>query len=225
MDYEYWQRIAAKGGLIVRLDAPLACSRDYETTKTRSQRGKVFHDIFKSQLLHWGRIHPLWWRGWLDYMKRERPGFHGPFIPAAKKTERLSKALSGIVRKWRPAGLVTSGHLAKLARRIRNFRESGYYADGWTSTAFRFPLTITRESCIHLEGVCSEKKTLRIVLDTQPDRRIEVDAGCKFHYEQNLKPGRYMMRIYCPPTFFPEDNKELGFFIHSTNLFSFREDS
>ena len=52
MDYEYWQRIAARGGRFMFIDQFLACSRDYATTKTRSQRAKVYKDAFKSQWLH-----------------------------------------------------------------------------------------------------------------------------------------------------------------------------
>jgi glycosyltransferase involved in cell wall biosynthesis len=100
MDYEFWQRIAAHGGRIEMLDAYLACSRDYETTKTRSQRDKVYRDVFKSQWLHWGGIHPQWWRGWIDHWKVERKGFWSPFIPGVKKTAWLSNALAKVVRKW-----------------------------------------------------------------------------------------------------------------------------
>jgi len=100
MDYEFWQRIAARGGQIAMLDTYLACSRDYETTKTRSQRDKVYRDVFKSQWLHWGCVHPQWWRGWIDHWKVERRGFWSPFIPGAKKTAWLSNALAKVVRKW-----------------------------------------------------------------------------------------------------------------------------
>ena len=37
MDYEYWQRIAANKGRIVRIDKLLSCSREYSATKTKSQ--------------------------------------------------------------------------------------------------------------------------------------------------------------------------------------------
>lgn len=40
-DYEYWQRIAVHGGLIVRLNKFLACSREHLATVTKSQRAKV----------------------------------------------------------------------------------------------------------------------------------------------------------------------------------------
>jgi glycosyltransferase involved in cell wall biosynthesis len=223
MDYEYWQRIAAKDGLIAKVDQILACSRDYETTKTRSQRGEVFSEVFRSQLRHWGRIHPLWWRGWLDYVRIEKRGLHSSFIPSPEKTELLSELLSKLIRKWQPFSLTAVRQFSKTALRLRNFQESGYDVDGWTGPVFCMPLTLKQESRIHLEGICPDRKRLQIVLDTQKAITIEADAGTKFHYEQNLKPGRHIIQIYSPLTLLPGDDTPRGFFIHATNLFSFRE--
>ncbi len=98
MDYEYWQRIAANKGLIVRIDKRLACSRDYPATVTRAQRGKVYRDTFKGQWRHWGRVHPDWWIGFLDYSKNERRALWSAFIPASKCGD-LSHFLSRFVRR------------------------------------------------------------------------------------------------------------------------------
>jgi len=100
MDYEYWQRIAARGGRFLYVDRFLACSRDYATTKTRSQRGKVFKDTFKSQWLHWGRIHYQWWFELFNYLKNERRGIWRVLglIPAQRR-RRISKFLSHHVMK------------------------------------------------------------------------------------------------------------------------------
>jgi glycosyltransferase involved in cell wall biosynthesis len=84
MDYEYWQRIAANKGLIVRINKVLACSREYAATKTKSQRGKVYKDIFKSQWKHWGYVHPNWWFGFLHYSKNERHAIWSALLPASK---------------------------------------------------------------------------------------------------------------------------------------------
>jgi len=97
MDYEFWQRIAANKGLIVRIDKLLACSRDYGTTKTRSQRGKVYKDVFRSQWRHWGSVHPDWWIGFLDYSKNERHSLWSAFVPASKCCD-LSRFLSRFLR-------------------------------------------------------------------------------------------------------------------------------
>lgn len=99
MDYEFWQRIAANDGRFVMLDQFLACSRDYATTKTRSQRDKMYRDVFKSQWHHWGRVHPQWWRGLLDYLKSERHVWWRPLIPSWKRSEPLANLLSRTVRK------------------------------------------------------------------------------------------------------------------------------
>jgi glycosyltransferase involved in cell wall biosynthesis len=100
MDYEYWQRIAANKGLIVRIDKLLACSREYPATKTKSQRDKVYKDIFKGQWRHWGRVHPEWWEGFLDYSKNERRALWSALIPASKIYD-LSVFLSRSLRSRR----------------------------------------------------------------------------------------------------------------------------
>jgi len=100
MDYEYWQRIAANKGLIVRIDKLLACSREYPATKTKSQRDKVYKDIFKAQWRHWGRVHPEWWEGFLDYSKNERRALWSALIPASKMYD-LSVFLSRSLRSRR----------------------------------------------------------------------------------------------------------------------------
>jgi glycosyltransferase involved in cell wall biosynthesis len=100
MDYEYWQRIAANGGKIAWLDKFLACSRDHAETKTQSQRGRMYRDVFKSQWRHWGRVHPQWWRGLMDYFKADRPGVWSLFIPPWKKSARVARLLSQLVRSW-----------------------------------------------------------------------------------------------------------------------------
>jgi glycosyltransferase involved in cell wall biosynthesis len=103
MDYEYWQRIAAGDGRFMFIDQFLACSRDYATTKTRSQRAKVYKDAFKSQWLHWGHIHVQWWFELLNYLKNERRGpwrLLGMISPS--KRRRISKFLSRHIRKKIP---------------------------------------------------------------------------------------------------------------------------
>ena len=98
MDYEYWQRIAANKGLIVRIDKLLSCSREYSATKTKSQRGKAYKDVFKSQWRHWGNVHPEWWMGFLDYSKNERRALWSAFVPASKCGD-LSYFLSRFLRR------------------------------------------------------------------------------------------------------------------------------
>jgi glycosyltransferase involved in cell wall biosynthesis len=98
MDYEYWQRIAANKGLIVRIDKLLACSRLYPETVTQSQRNKIYRDVFKGQWRHWGRVHPGWWEGVLDYSKNERRTLWSTLIPRSK-IRKLSFFLSRFLRR------------------------------------------------------------------------------------------------------------------------------
>src|SRR6266404_1016757 len=97
MDYEYWQRIAANKGLIVRIDKLLSCSREYSATKTKSQRDKVYRDVFKGQWRHGGRVHPEWWEGFLHYSKNERRTLWSRLLPASK-CRKLAHYFSGVFR-------------------------------------------------------------------------------------------------------------------------------
>jgi glycosyltransferase involved in cell wall biosynthesis len=98
MDYEYWQRIAANKGLIVRIDKLLACSRLHPATVTKSQRDKIYRDVFKGQWRQWGRVHPGWWEGFLDYSKNERRALWSTLIPRSKIC-KLSSFLSRSLRR------------------------------------------------------------------------------------------------------------------------------
>jgi glycosyltransferase involved in cell wall biosynthesis len=97
MDYEYWQRIAVYGGLIVRLNRFLACSREHPATVTKSQRAKVYRDVFRGQWRHWGRVHPDWWEGLLDYSKNERQAFWSTLVPTSGRA-RVARLLSNFIR-------------------------------------------------------------------------------------------------------------------------------
>jgi len=97
MDYEYWQRIAANKGLIVRIDKLLSCSREYSATKTKSQRDKVYRDVFKGQWRHGGRVHPEWWEGFLHYSKNERRTLWSRLLPASK-CRKSAHYFSGVFR-------------------------------------------------------------------------------------------------------------------------------
>jgi glycosyltransferase involved in cell wall biosynthesis len=101
MDYEYWQRIAAKKGLIVRIDRLLACSRTYPATKTKSQRNKVYRDVFKAQWKYWGRVHPEWWEGYLRYSKNERRTLWSTLMPASTIYDLSTLFSRCIRRRWR----------------------------------------------------------------------------------------------------------------------------
>ena len=100
MDYEYWQRVAAGGGVLCLLDEFLACSRLHEATKTRSQRGRVFKDIFASQWQIWGAVHEDWWLGLLHHLADERKGVWPRLIPSRSRARIwLSRRLARWVRK------------------------------------------------------------------------------------------------------------------------------
>src|SRR6266403_3036166 len=96
-DYEYWQRIAVYGGLIVRLNRFLACSREHPAAVTKSQRAKVYRDVFRGQWRRWGRVHPDWWEGLLDYSKNERQAFWSTLVPTSGRA-RVARLLSNFIR-------------------------------------------------------------------------------------------------------------------------------
>lgn len=220
MDYEYWQRIAINNGAIVLLDKFLACSRDYATTKTRSQRAKMYRDVFKFQWEHYGQIHVWWWRGWLDYVKNERKAFWAGFMPEST-CDWIADTLSRQVRPKR-YWMEKIRDLAHGSLLQKRHCKAGYHADGWVETRLCFPLNIKRPSKIYLEGICPERKEITVSIRGKKSEIILAQAEKIFRYEREFEPGKYLLRVYSPATLFPGDPRLRSFRLHSTNIFSFR---
>ncbi|RKX35593.1 MAG: glycosyltransferase [Verrucomicrobia bacterium] len=95
LDYEYWIRIARAGGRFLHLEVPLAQSRDYPETKTRSDRTGAFREIFSISRRHLGAIHPRWIEAYLYYVRFETRSWWRGFIP---RTENRRKKWVNLIR-------------------------------------------------------------------------------------------------------------------------------
>lgn len=220
MDYEYWQRIACGGGLFLRLDQLLACSREHAVTKTFSQRGKIFHDIFRSQILHWGRIHEQWWLGYLRYLKQEKQGWAGRFVPGGSLQVGVARHLANVARPW-TRWWKQPHKLMQIAREWKPCEVSGVDPDGWAGTDLKIPLQLAQKTTVFLEGYSPDEKLIRFSFG--PAKRILVNAARdkKFVVENVLEAGTYWMRARCASSRQPGDPRALGFYMGATNAFLF----
>ncbi|WP_307147978.1 glycosyltransferase [Rhizobium tibeticum] len=67
MDYEYWLRMAASGGIIHHNPEKLAQSRLHEDAKTLAMRGKIFEEVFKICQEHGGYVSLSYYLGLWHY--------------------------------------------------------------------------------------------------------------------------------------------------------------
>ncbi len=88
MDYDFWIRIARADGFFLYLEEVLAQSRDYPETKTRSNRARVFHEIFSLSRRHLGGIHPRWIDSYLQHLRTETNLWWRRIIPRSEKNRR-----------------------------------------------------------------------------------------------------------------------------------------
>ena len=108
LDYEYWIRIARSGGRFLHLEMPLAQSRDYPETKTRSDRARAFREIFSISRRHLGGVHPRWIESYLYYIRTETGKWWRRFIPPTRKRRRKWVSLIRILSS-KPFGRAHQG--------------------------------------------------------------------------------------------------------------------
>ena len=101
-DYDYWIRMFRSGAKVAHVEKILAGSRDYESTKTRSQRGLIYREIIQLQRHHLGRAHAQWFYEYLCYLKWEHGGRLSGTIPSNLNTLlMLAKFLSKLTGRSR----------------------------------------------------------------------------------------------------------------------------
>ena len=210
MDYEYWQRILAGGGLISFLDQFLACSRAHDATKTQTQRGRVFKDIFSSQWRLWGCIHRDWWLGLLHHLVNERRGVWSRLIPS-KRTARLRLAdrLSRLLRK----------PFASPVRGRTRRRQGGFFPDGWVAPTCWIDLNLQKPTELTLEGTSPTANEIRVTAGGRERCRVQTQAGESFRLAWQLSRGRYRIYIRATGMRRPGQETPTAFQVKSTNLF------
>ena len=210
MDYEYWQRILAGGGLISFVDQFLAGSRAHEATKTRSQRGRVFKDIFSSQWQLWGVVHRDWWLGLLHHLADERRGVWPRLIPSKESARRrFADRLSRLVRN------PFAGRGRGRARR----RRGGFFPDGWVAPTCWIDLNLPKPTELDLEGTSPAANEVRVLVGGRERCRAQARAGEPFRLAWQLPAGRHRIYIRATGTLRPGQETATAFQLNATNLF------
>lgn len=211
MDYEYWQRILAGGGLISFLDEFLACSRVHPSTKSQAQRGRVFQDIFKSQWHHWGYVHRDWWLGLFHHLTEERKGVWPRVIPRRSKSRGfLARQLSLWVRK----PVTRDGHSRRQAR------FGGIYPDGWMAAKSWIDVSLQKATELHFSGVSPITNEVRVIVEGRQLCHAKLTAGKPFRLAWNLGDGYHRIEIRSRATRPPgDDARAPALLLHATNLF------
>ena len=210
MDYEYWQRILAGGGLISFVDQFLACSRAHEATKTRTQRGRVFKDIFSSQWKLWGAVHRDWWEGLLHHLADERRGMWPRLIPSRRSArQRLADRLSRLVRN----------PFASPGRGRARRRQGGFFPDGWVAPTCWIDLHLANPTDLILEGSSPTANEIRVVAGGRERCRVQAHAGEPFRLAWQLSQGRHRIYIRAAGTRRAGQETVTAFQLNATNLF------
>lgn len=87
-DYEFWLRLLAGGARFHHLPEFLAASREHGATKSATQRGRIFAEIHRMQLRHFGYLGRNWWEQRLRYWRDESGSPWGRMLPG-RRDERL----------------------------------------------------------------------------------------------------------------------------------------
>ncbi len=210
MDYEYWQRILAGGGLICFLDEFLACSRSHETTKTRTQRARVFKDIFASQWQLWGRMHPSWWLGLLHHLADERKGVWPALIPKKSSSRtRLADRLSRWVRN----------PLSRNGGSRRRQQHSGIYPDGWVAPESWIEVNLKQPTELSLAGSSPTANDVRVLVGGKKLCQAQAKAGEPFRLAWRLEGGNHRIQIRSGQSRGRGTDRETAFQLTATNLF------
>ena len=183
MDYEYWLRIADKGGSIGYLPEKLASSRLYNETKTLSGRAEIFREIFEISDRMFGVASVQWHKAYADYLVFEKYNY----LKIKKKTvfSQLLIAAILVIRKPSYFSNVVINKLKNMKALIRHklieFLNkygilgalgssqrpvSGVYADGWVSNCMVIDYAekkVMKE--VIIEGDSHENQTLTIEVD------------------------------------------------------------
>ena len=87
-DYEFWLRLLRGGARFHHLPEFLAASREHPHTKSAQSRGRIFGEIRRMQLHHFGYCGRNWWEQQLRYWRDESGSGWGRLLPGAQD-ERL----------------------------------------------------------------------------------------------------------------------------------------
>lgn len=240
MDYDYWMRVALNHGVIHHIEQFLACSREYPETKTLSGRANIYPEIFAISKKHLGRVDRQWLLGYMHYLLFERSQI-GTFLRERWATDLL-RAGTLVLQKWHNEDPLSP----RLARAVqRRFRAGainvssrvlrsmgvrtllpdrsleGAYTDGWISPRMTY----------HNLGQMAPGEIVFEMEVPEPKRfvcRVDGRTVLKTWYESGIQELRVgitdetfnQVEIETTPSWAPNDERPLGFFLRYTNLFT-----
>lgn len=244
MDYEYWLRVARKGGTIRHLPILLANSRLYPETKTLSARNLIYREIFMVSRKHAGRVSKSYVQGYWNHRLWER---HDAFARIVRRVPHLekafveydaarlgdpsyppAKALRHVARK------VAGGLKARLRRRIKlsprlapalgplTSGVSGVYFDNWLATRVRLSPSPLRDRPLVLEGRAPRAMTLRVKAGKAivAEYRLEADKIERLDIPGSAEAMEFAFTSYIPDH---KNNRRLSFHVKFTDCFSEEE--
>jgi len=241
MDYDYWLRIDRAGGRIVHMPDVLAASRKYEGTKTLSQRGDIFSEVFKICKTHGGYVSRNYFDGLWHYRLRERDSRIGRFLkPASTLYRRMGFIHHKLYNrdyyrlKNLPAILGTT-HSQNLQQRFpilyrvfyeffrnmyrQNPNVKGVYPDNWISSKGSFSLN-NLNTRYYLAGIPNQDMVMRVFLNGKRDKvyRLTANKYERFEFEVDGE-NESRLELRFSKWFKDPEKRKLSFLIHDTDLF------
>lgn len=114
-DYEFWLRLLARGARFRHLPDFLAESREHGSTKSTTQRARIFAEIRRMQFRHFGYLGRNWWEQQLRYWRDESGSPWGHLLPGRRDRRMYRLA-------WWPYVLVRRSLGGPLFHRPGDFR-------------------------------------------------------------------------------------------------------
>ena len=241
MDYDYWLRIDMAGGRIMHIPDILAASRKYEGTKTLSQRGDIFKEVFKICKTHGGYVSKNYFDGLWHYRLIEKESI-------------LAKTLRPVRRYYRKMGFFHYILFNKDYYRLRNlpmifgprlapalqrrfpilyhilyefgrdlYRQKaivkGVYADNWISPKCSFRLNNSNGK-YHLAGVPNQDMIMRVFLNGERGEvyRLTSNKYEQFEFEVNGEK-KNKLKLRFSKWFEGPQKRRQSFLIYDTDLF------
>lgn len=244
MDYEYWLRIAHKGGTIGYFPMKLANSRLYKETKTKSGREYIFKEIFCVTKKLFGQTSIHWALQYAQYIMEEKYRFvhllpDRKFFRFVKKqaliflllihapTETIRKIkhyfkINFYYKLARKIHLILPARITSLFYQKSNQglkKVTGVYGDGWVSPHLqvRYNRKKPLERLI-LEGESPLQQTMKIAIDGKEIIRHFEKGVFKVSIDIDFTTTS-TVTVRCS-NYIREASRNISYLLYYTNLFT-----
>jgi len=241
MDYDYWLRMDRAGGRILHIPHILAASRRYEGTKTLSQRGEIFQEIFKICKAHGNYVSRNYFDGLWHYRLIERKGilskalrplrrhymkigfFH--YILVNRNYYRRSNLPAILAQGFYPSLQDSSPKLYRifydfgkiLVRQKTNVK--GVYEDNWLSPKCSIRLN-TSNGKYHLSGVPNQDMMMHAYVNGKRWKAYQLTSHKHEKFEFEIGTERETrLELRFSKWFEDSHERKLSFLVYDTDLF------